>query len=606
MNIKANEVLLLDRQYNNMKQNLHVSPESQEGQAPVSNPQAIMNAMAIQGQNNMAFQGGAGKFARKAFLATALGVAALGSMTMTSCIKQEQEVNVDLTAIMEVISSFRQSLQDNNDLLREFNSQMSILIDMVREGLINQDEFYQRAYQWMTTNEQYMQWIYEQGQANGYTLDEIKDIVADIRARVEAGQISWQQAMNELLALVRNIDATLTMFFNEFMNFKTQYEVDKDSALAMISRIEHNGEIQVQNSTDIKNAVNALRNDVQQLSLTATQINNNLQDTSYHPTRDQYQAWFDQLGITVTNATTMAEQDLRSLLQTFLNTYIATEQTQTNLLTNISNNTDYLQYFPTATQQQNQVDSIIAAINAFRAAWQNGQGQGGQGQSIDYTQQLQDIYNAIMALKGSVDAMAGVLNTHVANFQTFYNNWQTATATEQQRLLDITTLQQDANAYLANLQAGQNILVNRTGALVNTNQHISDVLDSLAARGRDGMTFAEFSNFMQNQYGPQQYQNLLTWWQSTGMSSVPANVLRIADASEHIDGDIHELNRLTGQMDTVINMLRGANWNVILQTPGKLDSIMTILNGFDFCGCQNGNGNNEGRMDELGDELGSN
>ena len=136
MNIKANEVLLLDRKYNNMKQNLHVSPESQEEQAPVSNPQAIMNAMAIQGQNNMAFQGGLSGVRRIAKIPLLIAGLATTSAGMTSCIKQEQEINIDLSMLTEMIASFRQQIENLESHLQSLDENGRAQLALLRQMLL--------------------------------------------------------------------------------------------------------------------------------------------------------------------------------------------------------------------------------------------------------------------------------------------------------------------------------------------------------------------------------------------------------------------------------------------------------------------------------------
>ena len=260
MNINANELLLLNKKVRFGEEagkpaqtQIIEQPTTQE-----TTPQAGMNALMFQGMNNVvsnpqlanrlnvmkeevaqdeqpklnngqdevapfktnvAFQGKASRFKNIAMSAL-MGLMTLGAAsTLQSCqpdVNVEQNVDIDMTAITELIAQLQALMQQmkeqqeiTNSELQKMNAYLLQLMQEVQNGNINQEQFYQKMYAYMIQNEANQEIIIQQLVNNGKSQEEANKLIQDLIAKVDAGIISTQQAMETIQNLLGDIKGLL-------------------------------------------------------------------------------------------------------------------------------------------------------------------------------------------------------------------------------------------------------------------------------------------------------------------------------------------------------------------------------------------------------------
>lgn len=261
MNINASELLLLNKKVRFGEEagkpaqpQIIEQPTTQE-----TNPQAGMNALMFQGMNNVvsnpqlatnlsvmreevaeegqqtvkndtqdeasplktnvAFQGKASRFKNIAMSAL-MGLMTLGAAsTLQSCqpdVNVSQSVDIDMTAITEMIAQMQALMQQmkeqqeiTNSQLQTMNAYLLQLMQEVQNGNINQEQFYQKMYAYMIQNESNQEIIIQQLVNNGKSQDEANKLIQDLIAKVDAGIISAQQAMETIQNLLGDIKGLL-------------------------------------------------------------------------------------------------------------------------------------------------------------------------------------------------------------------------------------------------------------------------------------------------------------------------------------------------------------------------------------------------------------
>ena len=260
MNINANELLLLNKKVRFGEEagkpaqtQIIEQPTTQE-----TTPQAGMNALMFQGMNNVvsnpqlanrlnvmkeevaqdeqpklnngqdevaplktnvAFQGKASRFKNIAMSAL-MGLMTLGAAsTLQSCqpdVNVEQNVDIDMTAITELIAQLQALMQQmkeqqeiTNSELQKMNAYMLQLMQEVQNGNINQEQFYQKMYAYMIQNEANQEIIIQQLVNNGKSQEEANKLIQDLIAKVDAGIISTQQALETIQNLLGDIKGLL-------------------------------------------------------------------------------------------------------------------------------------------------------------------------------------------------------------------------------------------------------------------------------------------------------------------------------------------------------------------------------------------------------------
>ena len=243
MKINSQEILLLNK---NMKfGEAPTAPTSQETtETTVSKPESTLNALDLQGKNNIAFQGANASLLQKlrqlpkaAILAG--GLALTTPIITTSCAEQEQHVEVDVTALVAIMQEFCDKM---DKLIERFDLSIEIQREIRNSVLGIRDDLQKLYDQGRITQEQIktFQDIYVQKQdetlsqlqANGATEEEIadtnkamKETVDKILEKFENNEISWQKALD----LLKSIDANVGNIYNEIKALREDMNARLDS-----------------------------------------------------------------------------------------------------------------------------------------------------------------------------------------------------------------------------------------------------------------------------------------------------------------------------------------------------------------------------------------
>ena len=134
MNIRSQELLMLNKSMKKINQN-PLPPQTEETgvENPINKSSLIMNAMDIQGKNNIAFQGVMNKLGEKALKNKVLPKILLGtSVALTtaalpSC--KPDQINVENTTNISVnFDAFTAYMQENNELLEQLLNQEVLIM----------------------------------------------------------------------------------------------------------------------------------------------------------------------------------------------------------------------------------------------------------------------------------------------------------------------------------------------------------------------------------------------------------------------------------------------------------------------------------------------
>ena len=229
MNINSNEILLLAKKNIKFRGEAEPAPKSTTVSEPTATtPQSGLNALEAQGQNNIAFQGVKIPAQIKNKGLGAMMALSLFAATLTSCDendpkiyevgpdKIEQTVIVDLSAITNMFNMMFEMWQDmieqqkmTNEQLILLNTQMNQLLAAYQAGQITANEFYNRMYEFMVTNEANQQAMIAIMVQNGKTQEEAVAFLEKIFAEVEAGNMTAAEAYTKILSELGQVNDSL-------------------------------------------------------------------------------------------------------------------------------------------------------------------------------------------------------------------------------------------------------------------------------------------------------------------------------------------------------------------------------------------------------------
>lgn len=141
-----------------------------------------------------------------------------GSATLQSCDKSTitQSVTVDMDAIVAVITQLQAILQEmkeqqqiTNNQLIQMNKYMEQLMEEVKNGNLNADQFYQKMFEYMVENSMNQQIIIDQLAQNGMTQEEANKLIRELIEQVKSGQTSAEAAWNKIQDLLGDIKGLL-------------------------------------------------------------------------------------------------------------------------------------------------------------------------------------------------------------------------------------------------------------------------------------------------------------------------------------------------------------------------------------------------------------
>ena len=155
------------------------------------------------------------------FGALALG----GAASMTSC-QDRIEVNVDVSGLIKAQQDFMAYLQQRQDatdaLINMFMTKFDTLISDVKNGFKTLDQAYKEIAVYMAGIQANQNIIIANLQANGMSLEEANAYLRQLIADIQSGKIDAKAGFNELMALLKNIDANVAGIYSEFVKLNQQ------------------------------------------------------------------------------------------------------------------------------------------------------------------------------------------------------------------------------------------------------------------------------------------------------------------------------------------------------------------------------------------------
>ncbi|MBO5738500.1 hypothetical protein J6R97_04085 [bacterium] len=252
-------------------------------------------------ENNVAFKGflsaipqKAKSFVRVFALAVPLAVAPLMQSCEEPLINIEQTTVVDLRNMEEMQARMNALLEQlvaqgalNNQTQEEIKNLIELWMAQYNQDQLTEQELLDKIKDLLSENNEISNAILNQLIANGLSQEEANAKLQAILDKLENGELTAQQAINQILALLANIDATLTDILerfdiviekldsmNENMNEQTEYW---NTALAYMSNMSG----VLSNIRDNQQATNAyldaIRNDMYTVKTNQTLSNNYLQ-----------------------------------------------------------------------------------------------------------------------------------------------------------------------------------------------------------------------------------------------------------------------------------------------------------------------------------------
>ena len=242
MNINAKELLMLDKaKYARM--NNQPVPTTTSTETPVTNPNSGMKALEIQANNNIAFQGGMTKVAQKSVkkLAPMLAAGLFAALASQSCIKMDQYMEADFSAITELFSQMMDQMKDSDE---KIIAMLQKLYDQAVANGESDKAFQETVLDYMQNDKYAQEKILEALKANGMSQAEANAWLEKIFEEVANGNKSIEQALSEIFGVLGSIDDTVKDIYDEVViisdkitNFHEDYLEGKEELLGKFDEL---------------------------------------------------------------------------------------------------------------------------------------------------------------------------------------------------------------------------------------------------------------------------------------------------------------------------------------------------------------------------------
>ena len=632
MNINSNELKLMN-QVLKFKAAAPQPSTTPEPQAPVSKPESGMNALYAQGLNNqLSFQGGANlsKLLKNKGLSTmmALGLLAAAPLTQscsdyfepsTTIIEHGSTTNITIIydnskweAMYEKMMEIWQMMLEQQQITSAEVSQMSQymlqMMQMMQDGQMSAEEFYAKMYEFMINHENNQKTIMDILIDNGKTQEEANQFLQELKNLVETGQLTAAEAMQKIMEELGNINTTLdgmleklNSFYKEFIEFRNDYYTNKEETLGMLANIYEHGTINTQVLLAMNGNMAQLTKNFQEFQGSFEEFKMNVQNNHEELIEkianleagsvdyQKFEDMFKQLGLTITDAINMSKEELIAKLDEFEQTYITTEESQTQLLQKINNDVNLIVNFPGIDQS-----AVIEGLNKLTEAVNNG--------NANITEELQTIQEQLNQLKAQINEMMTKFDNQTALVNSYLEsfNKQFGMALDM-----LTNLSGDVNELVFQQSVANGYLNNLMKQIEELKVIINDIKES-TENGDSGdgssITIEDLENLFKN-YGDTVYNKYKELIKNLGIQ-IGDSTATIEDLVNQINIKMDNLKDYTKQLNEIIELLKGINLSAP-EYADKLDRIIELLENFKCnCNCGADSGDNEGIVGDLGDLLG--
>ena len=632
MNINSNELKLMN-QVLKFKAAAPQPSTTPEPQAPVSKPESGMNALYAQGLNNqLSFQGGANlsKLLKNKGLSTmmALGLLAAAPLTQscsdyfepsTTIIEHGSTTNITIIydnskweAMYEKMMEIWQMMLEQQQITSAEVSQMSQymlqMMQMMQDGQMSAEEFYAKMYEFMINHENNQKTIMDILIDNGKTQEEANQFLQELKNLVETGQLTAAEAMQKIMEELGNINTTLdgmleklNSFYEEFIEFRNDYYTNKEETLGMLANIYEHSTINTQVLLAMNGNMAQLTKNFQEFQGSFEEFKMNVQNNHEELIEkianleagsvdyQKFEDMFKHLGLTITDAINMSKEELIAKLDEFEQTYITTEESQTQLLQKINNDVNLIVNFPGIDQS-----AVIEGLNKLTEAVNNG--------NANITEELQTIQEQLNQLKAQINEMMTKFDNQTALVNSYLEsfNKQFGMALDM-----LTNLSGDINELVFQQSVANGYLNNLMKQIEELKVIINDIKES-TENGDSGdgssITIEELENLLKN-HSDAVYNRYKELIENFGIQ-IGDSTATIEDLVNQINIKMDNLKDYTKQLNEIIELLKGINLSAP-EYADKLDRIIELLENFKCnCNCGADSGDNEGIVGDLGDLLG--
>lgn len=608
MKIYANEALLMQQ---NKYRKIEDGPEKALVSEPTATSEETMNALELQGRNNLAFQGveksilekGMKSFNRATLTRVLAALLSIGAVSLStqSCINVEQvNYDDDMTAIWSAIAEDIEAIKNNtagtNDRLDQLNSLQYQYFLEWQNHMISEEEFWKKSYEAYARDEELQQQIIDNQKKNGKTEEEIRDILRDIDKRLENHEINAKQAYDEFMALLKNIDSNVEAIKGIVENLWKDFNAYAEKDLALDTEaLNHLYNIYVnseKNADDIEGLAESLskiaENTTNQNLLTEKLIVlvDEKHDDIIEILKQGYGVDYDKLaslleahGISVKEALEMSKKDLIGVIVQGQNQAHADSEAEQALLEEIAGNTEVLQNFGGIDQ-----DAIIKAIEGV----QNSINKNGELTKED-----------LASIKGAIIDAISVLKDFYADFGKFASNAQTYFDLGSDYIVKAVDLLSAQHKDIAAIRKAQENALDYHYLTLKEIQGLKDIVEKALGQDND-MPLDDWKEFMKER-DEANYKKLVALMKDLGLLELAGDVNSIRQTLEAMDCElIQSLQDYAEKLDEIIEN-QEAQGKDVAELKGIAQEINDKIDDIE-CNCDcGGNGNHEGI---LGDKLG--
>ncbi len=639
MNINSNELLLINKKGMKLENSASTQTTNPIAEPPVIAPEATMRALDLQGQNNVAFQSVktqvAKNVAQKALiLALALG----GASALQSC-SVKQEVDIDMTAIENLVNQMKQLYEDMLNLQKINNEQNQAMLDYMQKLMIevqnmrlSQEDFYKLAAEYMMNDAATQNVIKETLESQGKTQEEINQTLANINKLMSEGK--YQEALREIINILGNIDTTLNYIYEELKMIRDdinknheEYIYNQNKQIEYLNMIYQNGLR--------KEDIDALCKAWAETNASLDKLVNN-SDKMLNISESQFKALMDQIGaLKPTDADYAKFEEMFKLLnmnmQDIFNKYLENEAKareeylaqgkdfQANVIGNLTKINEQLYEINNNILDNSQypgLDKFHAAIEASLAKLTEALEAG----RTDVTDLMKEVIANQNKLIAEVEAMHKELGNVSSKMSTLIDVEKANNKTTQAKLDEVIGSLKDlkgasniTNTLLASINEDTAALllyadkaVNSADQIVAQGAKIEVAINALVdATGKDAseITYEDLEQLLKDQN--EDYFKMFTqYMQDSGLANISGDLGTVKDLLISINKNTAGIKSLDDTAKKVAQIVDNIDWTVS-ENLAKLNELIELLKDFKvYCECNcngTGTGDNEGTWPGLGD-----
>lgn len=418
----------------------------------------------------------------------------------------------------------------------------------------------------------------------------------EINNEIKDGKIDAKEAANKIIELLGEINNNILTLTDSFNNFVKDYKSDKNKAMRMLAEIIKNGRVQTSMLASLNKTQKDMASNIAGIKANTDALLEIAQDdTKYNELMktlkeiqaggsgsidyEKFEQMFKLLNMNLTDVIKMSRSELVAAIKDFENTYVQTEQKQTEELQTIQAKIDDLQIFIS----NNNNKDIINAINKLSQTINKG--------NADVTEELKNIEAQLNKLQAIVNAILKSIGEQAARTDVYYQKWDTKFNDILSRL---DGFKSQLNTIIANQKTAQIYLSNLQKEVENLKVEIKNIQN----QGGTGVDYNKLEE-MWKEHDKANYDKYSKLIKDLGIDT--SKLKTVEDLLKSIDSKMDNIKDNSDILTKILNKLNGIDFSKP-DYSSKLDKIIELLEKFKHnCNCGN---NNEGILGELDKILG--